>query len=246
MNRALITGTGLFTPAERISNQELVDALAASVERFNREHASEIAEGRVAMREPSSDAFIVKASGIRSRYVLEKSGILDPERMHPRLPVRRDDELSLQAEISPDGRYLLQVSHDGMVRVFDLDMRRLIVTRSFGKFSRAEWLAGGAARIGPPGPGADPFVEILVSQDAAPAAAFEHFDVVVSPLADPSGRAGGPAAGHFALYRQETYAARWATALTALGVPRFSGPGARLLAMAAEAPACEVPRMGRG
>ncbi len=51
-------------------------------------------------------------------------------------------EISLQAEISPDGRYLLQVSHDGMVRVFDLDMRRLIVTRSFGKFSRAEWLAG--------------------------------------------------------------------------------------------------------
>jgi hypothetical protein len=52
-------------------------------------------------------------------------------------------EVSLQAEIAPDGRYLSHVSHDGMVRVFDLDMRRLMVSRSFGKFSRAEWLAGG-------------------------------------------------------------------------------------------------------
>jgi beta-ketodecanoyl-[acyl-carrier-protein] synthase len=71
-----------------------------SVERFNREHAREIAAGTVAARELSSDAFIVKASGIQSRYVLDKTGVLDPERMHPRLPLRSDDELSIQAEIS--------------------------------------------------------------------------------------------------------------------------------------------------
>ena len=98
--RAVITGTGLYTPTQRISNQELVDALTASVERFNRAHAREIAAGTLAARELSSDAFIVKASGIRSRYVLDRTGVLDPDRMHPRLPLRSDDELSLQAEIS--------------------------------------------------------------------------------------------------------------------------------------------------
>jgi len=52
------------------------------------------------------------------------------------------DEISLQAEVSPDGRQVLQVTADGMLRVFDLDLRRLIVSRSFGRLSRAEWLAG--------------------------------------------------------------------------------------------------------
>jgi len=44
-------------------------------------------------------AFIEKASGIKSRYVMEKTGILDPQRMVSRIPERADDELSLQAEI---------------------------------------------------------------------------------------------------------------------------------------------------
>jgi beta-ketodecanoyl-[acyl-carrier-protein] synthase len=49
--------------------------------------------------EPSSAAFIEKASGIKSRYVMEKTGILDPKRMTPRIPERSNEELSLQAEI---------------------------------------------------------------------------------------------------------------------------------------------------
>jgi beta-ketodecanoyl-[acyl-carrier-protein] synthase len=47
----------------------------------------------------SSEEFIVKASGIERRYVLEKSGVLDPARMRPRFAPRADDELSLMAEI---------------------------------------------------------------------------------------------------------------------------------------------------
>jgi beta-ketodecanoyl-[acyl-carrier-protein] synthase len=43
--------------------------------------------------------FIEKASGIKSRYVMEKEGILDPKRMVSRIAERADDELSLQAEI---------------------------------------------------------------------------------------------------------------------------------------------------
>jgi beta-ketodecanoyl-[acyl-carrier-protein] synthase len=99
MKPVVISGTGLFTPPCSISNDELVAAFNAYAERFNAQHAEAIAAGELAALEPSSSAFIEKASGIKSRYVMEKSGILDPERMTPRIPERGDDELSLQAEM---------------------------------------------------------------------------------------------------------------------------------------------------
>jgi len=99
MNKVVISGTGLYTPPYSISNAELVAAFNAYVELFNTENAARIAAGEVAALEPSSEAFIEKASGIKSRYVMEKSGILDPRRMAPRIPERGEDELSLQAEI---------------------------------------------------------------------------------------------------------------------------------------------------
>jgi beta-ketodecanoyl-[acyl-carrier-protein] synthase len=99
MKQAVISGTGLFTPSNSISNEELVIAFNAYAELFNAENADAIAAGSVTALEPSSAAFIEKASGIKSRYVMEKTGILDPKRMTPRIPERSNDELSLQAEI---------------------------------------------------------------------------------------------------------------------------------------------------
>jgi beta-ketodecanoyl-[acyl-carrier-protein] synthase len=99
MKAVVISGTGLFTPPYSISNEELVTAFNAYAELFNAEHAARIAAGEMAAIEPSSSAFIEKASGIQSRYVMEKSGILDPARMTARIPERADDELSLQAEM---------------------------------------------------------------------------------------------------------------------------------------------------
>jgi beta-ketodecanoyl-[acyl-carrier-protein] synthase len=99
MKPVVISGTGLFTPPNSISNDELVTAFNAYVELFNAEHAEKIAAGEVAALEPSSSAFIEKASGIKSRYVMEKAGILDPTHMTPRIKERADEELSLQAEI---------------------------------------------------------------------------------------------------------------------------------------------------
>lgn len=93
-----ITGTGLFHPTEAITNQELVASLNAYVERYNQAHAEQIAAGELAELHGSSAEFIEKASGIKSRYVVEKSGILDIDRMYPRLAERSNDELSLQAE----------------------------------------------------------------------------------------------------------------------------------------------------
>src|SRR5690606_23058860 len=47
----------------------------------------------------SSVEFIEKASGIGSRHVVDKAGILDPAHMAPRLRERGNDELSILAEI---------------------------------------------------------------------------------------------------------------------------------------------------
>jgi beta-ketodecanoyl-[acyl-carrier-protein] synthase len=99
MKTVVISGTGLFTPPHSISNDELVEAFNAYVELFNAENAGKIAAGEVAAIEPSSSGFIEKASGIKSRYVMEKAGILDPKRMTPGIPERADEELSLQAEM---------------------------------------------------------------------------------------------------------------------------------------------------
>ena len=95
-----ITGTGLFTPPESVSNAELVASLTEAVLKWNAEHAEEIAVGEVAERAVPDEEFIVKASGIERRYVMEKSGVLDPARMRPRLETRREDQLGIQAEMS--------------------------------------------------------------------------------------------------------------------------------------------------
>ena len=100
MHAAAITGTGLFTPTNSISNDELVEALNAFVETFNTENAAAIEAGEVEALSPSSDEFIVKASGIKSRYVLDKEGVLDIGRMAPSLPTRGDDEIAIQAEMA--------------------------------------------------------------------------------------------------------------------------------------------------
>jgi beta-ketodecanoyl-[acyl-carrier-protein] synthase len=99
MKPVVISGTGLFTPPNSISNDELVTAFNAYVELFNADNADKIAAGEVSALEPSSSAFIEKASGIKSRYVMEKAGILDPKHMTPRIQERADEALSLQAEI---------------------------------------------------------------------------------------------------------------------------------------------------
>ncbi|MEN8293131.1 beta-ketoacyl-ACP synthase III [Acinetobacter radioresistens] len=93
-----ITGTGLFHPENVITNEELVESLNAYVEQYNLENAEKIAAGELEPRRGSSAEFVEKASGVKRRYVSEKTGILDPKRLRPRLQERADDQLSLQAE----------------------------------------------------------------------------------------------------------------------------------------------------
>ena len=102
MHSVVISGTGIYQPPYTITNAELVEAFNRYVDQENARLADEIAAG---VREPltySSVEFIEKASGIKQRYVLEKSGVLDPSRMYPRFTERPDDQLSLMAEIAVD------------------------------------------------------------------------------------------------------------------------------------------------
>jgi beta-ketodecanoyl-[acyl-carrier-protein] synthase len=97
-----ITGTGVFTPNQSISNAELVLAFNAYADKFNAENAKAIAAGDAKAKEHSSEEFILKASGIESRFVMDKTGILDPNVMHPLLRQRADDEPSIMAEMGLD------------------------------------------------------------------------------------------------------------------------------------------------
>ncbi len=97
-----ITGTGVFTPSQTITNAELVEAFNAYADLYNAEHVDEIAAGTLVAKPYSSEEFIVKASGIEQRYVIDKTGILDPRVMHPLLRQRSDDEPSLMAEMALD------------------------------------------------------------------------------------------------------------------------------------------------
>ena len=97
---AVISATGLWTPKDSISNQELMVAFNAWSDKWNAQHADAIAAGEVEAKPLSSAEFIEKASGIKSRYVISKEPILNPDIMAPRIPERPNDEISILAEIA--------------------------------------------------------------------------------------------------------------------------------------------------
>lgn len=96
----VISATGLYTPPESVTNEELVATFNTYVDNYNAEHAADVDSGAVEPLQKSSAEFIYKASGIKSRYVVDKAGILDPETMHPRIRTRGNDEPSLQCEMA--------------------------------------------------------------------------------------------------------------------------------------------------
>lgn len=99
MYEAFISGTGVYTPAHSVSNDELVSSFNTYVDNFNQEHAAAISAGEITALEHSSVEFIEKASGIKSRFVMNKDGVIDPAVMHPILPERGDEENSILCEI---------------------------------------------------------------------------------------------------------------------------------------------------
>ena len=118
--KTYITGTGLYIPPYSISNEELVESFNQYVDNYNSQYASEIEAGTREALEPSSAAFIEKVSGIKSRYVMEKSGILDPNIMTPLIPARKlGEELSVMAEMGVDA--LQQALTEAGIEASELD-----------------------------------------------------------------------------------------------------------------------------
>ena len=102
MHQPAITGSGVFTPEKSISNDELVEAFNAYADKWNAAHADAIAAGETEAMSPSSSDFILSASGIERRFVMDKAGVLDPDRMFPRLDARDDENPSIMAEMGLD------------------------------------------------------------------------------------------------------------------------------------------------
>jgi beta-ketodecanoyl-[acyl-carrier-protein] synthase len=97
--KIVISGSGVWTPPNIITNEELVESYNAYATRFNADHAADIAAGKIEEKYLSSIRFIEKTSGIKARHVYTREGILDIDRMRPKFPERKDEELSNQAEI---------------------------------------------------------------------------------------------------------------------------------------------------
>ena len=100
MEQIVISGTGVFTPEESITNEELVRAYNKYAENYNLANKNKIDLGEKIALELSNEEFIFNASGIKNRYVMDKKGILDPNIMHPILDKRTNDQPSILAEMS--------------------------------------------------------------------------------------------------------------------------------------------------
>ncbi|PHR75064.1 beta-ketoacyl-ACP synthase III [Henriciella sp.] len=96
----VISATGLWTPPHTVTNEELVESYNAWADRWNEANKAEIEAGTLEAKTHSNVEFIEKASGIKSRYVVDKSGVVDPAVMRPIIPERSNDEISILAEIA--------------------------------------------------------------------------------------------------------------------------------------------------
>ncbi|MEM8708096.1 MAG: beta-ketoacyl-ACP synthase III, partial [Actinomycetota bacterium] len=115
MREVVISGSGVFTPPEVITNEELVEVFNAFADRENAIHAEAIAAGEREAIPHSNVEFIVKASGIERRHVMDKSGVLDPDVMHPVLRQRDDDEPGIMTEMAIDaaGKAMAEAGRTG-------------------------------------------------------------------------------------------------------------------------------------
>ena len=167
----VISSTGLFTPSDTISNEELVASFNAYADLYNAANPD---------AEPlthSSVEFVEKASGIKSRHVMDKAAILDPTVMEPRYPERPNDQISIMAEIgvaacsdalANAGRNIadvdavlcaasnmqrgypamaVEIQHElGMERGFGFDMNVACSSATFAIQTAADYIRSGNAR----------------------------------------------------------------------------------------------------
>jgi beta-ketodecanoyl-[acyl-carrier-protein] synthase len=95
-----IAGTGMDHPEDAVSNAELVTSFNAYIDRYREQNKRAIEEGKLSALAYSDEAFIQKASGIASRYMIDKKSVLDPDVMMARVPRASSDDMSLQCRMA--------------------------------------------------------------------------------------------------------------------------------------------------
>ncbi|WND01553.1 beta-ketoacyl-ACP synthase III [Temperatibacter marinus] len=94
MTKIVISGTGVYTPPNTITNDELVDSYNDYCNKFNAANADAIDRGEMTAKQHSSTAFIEKASGVKQRYMMNKSGATNPDVMATELSDLAGSDLS--------------------------------------------------------------------------------------------------------------------------------------------------------
>ncbi|MDB9907006.1 beta-ketoacyl-ACP synthase III [Gammaproteobacteria bacterium] len=100
MHDIYISGTGHWKASHLTTNEEIVASFNDYVRLYNIEHEEAILAGSKAALGPSSVEFIEKASGIKTRYLIDKKNSLDTNVMRPILSQENPDKVSILAEMS--------------------------------------------------------------------------------------------------------------------------------------------------
>lgn len=175
MQNVVLSGSGVFTPKHKITNDELINSYNEYANHFNEVNKDKIERGLIEAKPQSSAQFVEKASGIKSRYIYEKDGVLDIHRMRPNIQERADDELSQQAEIAIEAAKLalesankraqdidavivscaytqrsypaiaIEVQHELGIKGFGFDMLVACSAATFGMHRAYEMIAAGTA-----------------------------------------------------------------------------------------------------
>ena len=98
MEEIHIAGSGIWFPEDVITNDEIVASFNSYVDAYNNSNKEKITSGELIPLEHSSSEFIEKASGIKTRHVIDKKNILDINRMMPSLKNEDESRISIQAD----------------------------------------------------------------------------------------------------------------------------------------------------
>jgi hypothetical protein len=148
------------------------------------------------------------------------------------------DDLTIYAELSADARFLLGIGRDGVVRVWDLDHRRLVIARPYPPDTRVTWV-GRAVLVTTTRKNAellDPFAATIQEVPARIAYAVATATTIAyrddhdaAYLMDVATRRVTPLwPGHKVAAIELAFDARWVAVADAQGVAVLDGAGAEL------------------
>ena len=119
MQDIYIAGTGIWYPEDIITNDEIVSSFNSYVDKFNDMNQEMINAGTLEPLAHSSTEFIEKASGIKTRHVIDKKNILDIEKMMPSVQHEDASKQSIHATVGIEAARKAMISAN--VQATDID-----------------------------------------------------------------------------------------------------------------------------